>query len=247
MSKNAFFSQQKSADFKKVCDWSTSSWRNNLGIPWCNNLVPNDLDDVITLWCDVQIVTPQEHVLFTAFGKLMFEYILWYEVNKWFLNDIAQKFWKNMGFQKNDKFPRRATGQLSIGIENMAALRAAIIPLSAKNRRGVHFLPPSPERVLNEPSLATSTGSQRTTVRWQTVNQRVSTIFRCFRVSSPSASDFLKRAAAHLECLFRSVEVIHDGKNWKNGNRLINRIGWSAYNQCGFWKHTDSPTSTHAK
>ena len=33
------------------------------------------------------------------------------------------------------------------------------------------------------------------------------------QVSSPSASDFLKRAAAHLECVFRSVEVIHDGKN----------------------------------
>ena len=82
--------------------------------PGCNNLVCNDLDDVITLWCDVKIVTPQGHALFTAFGKLMFEYIFWYEVNEWFLNDIAQKFWKIMGFQKNDKFPRRATGQLWI-------------------------------------------------------------------------------------------------------------------------------------
>ena len=26
-------------------------------------------------------------------------YIYWYEVNQWFLNDIAQKFWKIMGFQ----------------------------------------------------------------------------------------------------------------------------------------------------
>ena len=25
----------------------------------------------------------------------------------------SQKFWKIMGFQKNDKFPRRATGQLN--------------------------------------------------------------------------------------------------------------------------------------
>ena len=30
----------------------------------------------------------------------MFEYIFWYEVNEWFLNDIAKKFWKIMGFQK---------------------------------------------------------------------------------------------------------------------------------------------------
>ena len=30
----------------------------------------------------------------------MFEYIFWYEVNQWFLNDIAQKFWKILGFQK---------------------------------------------------------------------------------------------------------------------------------------------------
>ena len=104
MSKNAFLSHLKSADFEKVCDWSTSSWRNNLGIPWCNNLVPNDLDDVITLWCDVKIVTPQGHVLFTAFGKLMFEYIFWYEVNQWFLNDIAQKFWKILSFQKMINF-----------------------------------------------------------------------------------------------------------------------------------------------
>ena len=29
----------------------------------------------------------------------MFEYIFWYEVNQWFLNDIAQKIWKIMGFQ----------------------------------------------------------------------------------------------------------------------------------------------------
>ena len=75
MSKNTFFSHLKSADFETVCDWSTSSWRNNLDTSWCNNLVCNDLDDVITLWCDVKIVTPQGHVLFTAFGKLMFEYI----------------------------------------------------------------------------------------------------------------------------------------------------------------------------
>ena len=100
MSKNAFFPHLKSADFETVCDWSTSSWRNNLDTPWCNNLVCNDLDDVITLWCDVKIVTPQGYVLFTAFGKLMFEYIFWYQVNEWFLNDIAQKFWKIMAFQK---------------------------------------------------------------------------------------------------------------------------------------------------
>ena len=30
----------------------------------------------------------------------------------------------------------------------MAALRAAVFPLSAKNRRGGHFLPPPPVRVL---------------------------------------------------------------------------------------------------
>ena len=30
----------------------------------------------------------------------MFEYIFLYEVNQCFLNDIAQKFWKIMGFQK---------------------------------------------------------------------------------------------------------------------------------------------------
>ena len=30
----------------------------------------------------------------------MFDYIFWYEVNEWFLNDIAQKFWKIKGFQK---------------------------------------------------------------------------------------------------------------------------------------------------
>ena len=30
----------------------------------------------------------------------MFEYIFWYEVKQWFLNDIAQKFWKIMDFQK---------------------------------------------------------------------------------------------------------------------------------------------------
>ena len=93
------FSHLKSVDFETFCDWSTSSWRNNLDTPWCNNLVCNNLDDVITLWCDVKIVTPQGHVLFTAFGKLMFEYIFWYEGNQWFLNDIAQKFWKIMGFQ----------------------------------------------------------------------------------------------------------------------------------------------------
>ena len=29
----------------------------------------------------------------------MFEYIFRYEVSQWFLNDIAQKFWKIMGFQ----------------------------------------------------------------------------------------------------------------------------------------------------
>ena len=100
MSKNAFFSHLKSADFKTFCDWSTSPWRNNLDTPWCNNLVCNNLDDVITLWCHVKMVTPQGHVLFTAFGKLMFEYIFWYQVIQWFLNDIAQKFWKIMGFQK---------------------------------------------------------------------------------------------------------------------------------------------------
>ena len=99
MSKNAFFSHLKSADFETFCDWSTSSWRNNFYTPWCNNLFCNSLDDVITLWRDVKIVTPQGHVLLTAFGKLMFEYIFWYEVNQWFLNDIAQKFWKIMGFQ----------------------------------------------------------------------------------------------------------------------------------------------------
>ena len=33
----------------------------------------------------------------------MFEYIFSYEVNQWFLNDIAQKFWKIMGFQKKKK------------------------------------------------------------------------------------------------------------------------------------------------
>ena len=100
MSKNSFFSHLKSADFETFCDWSTSPWRNNLDAPRCNNLVCNNLDDVITLWCDVEIVTPQGHVLFTAFGKLMFEYIFSYEVNQWFLNDIAQKFWKIMHFQK---------------------------------------------------------------------------------------------------------------------------------------------------
>ena len=93
------FSHLKSADFETFCDWSTSSWRNNLDTPWCNNLVCNNLDDVITLWRDVKIVTPQGHVLLTTFGKLVFEYIFWYEVNQWFLNDIAQKFWKIMGFQ----------------------------------------------------------------------------------------------------------------------------------------------------
>ena len=31
----------------------------------------------------------------------------------------------------------------------MAALRAAVFPLSAKNRRGGHFLPPSSARVKN--------------------------------------------------------------------------------------------------
>ena len=77
------FLHLKSADFETSCDWPTSSWRNNLDTPWCNNLVCNDLDDVITLWCDVKIVTPQRHVLFTGFGKLMFEYIFWYEVNQW--------------------------------------------------------------------------------------------------------------------------------------------------------------------
>ena len=30
----------------------------------------------------------------------MFEYIFWYEVNQWFLNDVAQNFWKILGFQK---------------------------------------------------------------------------------------------------------------------------------------------------
>ena len=35
------FSHLKSADFETVCDWSTSPWRNNLDIPWCNNLVMN--------------------------------------------------------------------------------------------------------------------------------------------------------------------------------------------------------------
>ena len=99
MRKNAFFSHLKSADFETFCDWSTSSWRNNLDTPWCNSLVCNNLDDVITLWSDVKNVTPHGHVLFTALGKLMFEYIFWYEVNQWFLNDIAQKFWKIMGFQ----------------------------------------------------------------------------------------------------------------------------------------------------
>ena len=100
MSKNAFFfSHLKSADSETCCDWSTSSWRNNLNTPWYNNLVYNSLDDVITLWRDVKIVTPQGNVLFTAFWKLMFEYIFWYEVSQWFLNDIAQKFWKMMDFQ----------------------------------------------------------------------------------------------------------------------------------------------------
>ena len=32
----------------------------------------------------------------------------------------------------------------------MAALRAAVFPLSAKNRRGGHFLPPPPVRVLRQ-------------------------------------------------------------------------------------------------
>ena len=100
MSKNAFLSHLKSADFETVCDWSTSPWRNNLDIPWCNNLANKILDDVINLWCGVKIVTPQGHVLFTAFGKPMFEYIFLYEVNQWFLNDIAEKFWKIMSFQK---------------------------------------------------------------------------------------------------------------------------------------------------
>ena len=94
-----FFSHLKSADFETFCDWSTSWWRNNLDTPWCNNLVFNNFDDVITLWRDVKIVTLQGHVLFTAFGKLMFEYLFLYEVNQWFLNGIAQKFWKIMGFQ----------------------------------------------------------------------------------------------------------------------------------------------------
>ena len=30
----------------------------------------------------------------------MFKYIFWYEVNQWFLNDIAQKIWKILGFPK---------------------------------------------------------------------------------------------------------------------------------------------------
>ena len=35
----------------------------------------------------------------------------------------------------------------------MAALRAAVFPLSAKNRRGGHFLPPPPVRVLTRALL----------------------------------------------------------------------------------------------
>ena len=80
-----------------------------LDIPWCNNLVPNNLDDVITLWCDVKIVTPQGHVLFTAFGNPVFE-LIWSQsmVFKWHSPEILENSW----LLKNDKFPRHATGQL---------------------------------------------------------------------------------------------------------------------------------------
>ena len=120
------FSHLKSVDFETVCDWSTSSWRNNLDTPWCNNLVCNDLDDVITLWRDVKIVTPQGHVLFTAFGKLMFEYIFWYEVNQWFLND-SPEILENYGLSKHDKFSRRATGQFRPDIKITIVLSLELV------------------------------------------------------------------------------------------------------------------------
>ena len=41
-------------------------------------------------------------------------------------------------------FYTRCQIQLWAGTEKMAALRAAVFPLSAKNRRGGHFLPPPP-------------------------------------------------------------------------------------------------------
>ena len=59
----------------KILDFIILSILNPKAIKMRRPLVCNDLDDVITLWCDVKIVTPQGHVLFTAFGKLMFEYI----------------------------------------------------------------------------------------------------------------------------------------------------------------------------
>ena len=112
MSKNAFFSHLKSADFETFCDWSTSSWRNNLDTPWCNNFVCNNLDDVITLWCDVKIVTPQGHVLpiYRFWETDVWIYILiWSQsmVFKWHSPEILENYW----LSKHDKFPRRATGQ----------------------------------------------------------------------------------------------------------------------------------------
>ena len=49
---------------------------------------------------------------------MMFEYIFWYEVNQWFLNvgtghRAGPEILGNYGLSKNDKFPRRATGQLN--------------------------------------------------------------------------------------------------------------------------------------
>ena len=43
----------------------------------------------------------------------MFEYIFWYEVNQWFLNDNGPEILENYVLSENDKFPRRATGRLT--------------------------------------------------------------------------------------------------------------------------------------
>ena len=46
------------------------------------------------------------------------------------------------------KFLHKVSNSIVSRYWKMAALRAAVFPLSAKNRRGGHFLPPPPVRVL---------------------------------------------------------------------------------------------------
>ena len=46
----------------------------------------------------------------------------------------------------------------------MAALRAAVFPLSAKNRRGGHFLPPPPVRVLRAALGISTTATAKITL-----------------------------------------------------------------------------------